>query len=598
MRWTPRDVAFALAIASALLAIAWPAFEARFSACPLGYGAKTTGPARARHHSTDAERDADVTTFANCAVGDAGAIKDITVSRHGRIIAVEDVPSTRFGVVLDCGGRALRSGFVDAHAHVVTGGFALDALDLRGVRSKEEFIETLARAIDAGKEKWVLGHGWDETSWGGETPSNAWTRGDERFVGAKVWVTRTCGHVGFASEAALEIAKITGAKTVIAGGIVELDDEGAPTGILKELATAAMSNAVPKRSRSERDEAFKRAFEYLLSKGITTVGDFGDIESLVAGADGYAQLWEDFETLERWDAVGDLPIRITSYMPLGDWASVQSHVAWNSGWTRENETAASRVRLGGVKAFLDGSLGGRTAAMMAPYLDDGSTSGHLMYPRGKREKTLRKQATLADAAGLQIAVHAIGDAAVEQALELLASIEAANGERSLRRFRIEHSQHLTAPINGQPKRFKRLGAVASVQPAQIALDERSAAEKLGEERASRYYALRTFLENGVPLAGGSDWPIVSADVFAGMRAAVERGDGHESQSLTAEEATTMFTRGGAHALTLDGLVGTMAPGAFADFIILDSSSDSSSDSDIVATYVGGKCVHGRCLNGA
>jgi predicted amidohydrolase YtcJ len=140
--------------------------------------------------------------------------------------------------------------------------------------------------------------------------------------------------------------------------------------------------------------------------------------------------------------------------------------------------------------------------------------------------------------------------------------------------------------------------VASVQPAQIALDERSAGEKLGEERASRYYALRTFLENGVPLAGGSDWPIVSADVFAGMRAAVERGDGHESQSLTAEEATTMFTRGGAHALTLDGLVGTMAPGAFADFIILDSSSDSSSDSDIVATYVGGKCVHGRCLNGA
>ena len=379
---------------------------------------------------------------------------------------------------------------------------------------------------------------------------------------------------------------------------MELDDEGAPTGILKELATAAMSNAVPKRSRSERDEAFKRAFEYLLSKGITTVGDFGDIESLVAGADGYAQLWEDFETLERWDAVGDLPIRITSYMPLGDWASVQSHVAWNSGWTRENETAASRVRLGGVKAFLDGSLGGRTAAMMAPYLDDGSTSGHLMYPRGKREKILRKQATLADAAGLQIAVHAIGDAAVEQALELLASIEAANGERSLRRFRIEHSQHLTAPIDGQPKRFKRLGAVASVQPAQIALDERSAGEKLGEERASRYYALRTFLENGVPLAGGSDWPIVSADVFAGMRAAVERGDGHESQSLTAEEATTMFTRGGAHALTLDGLVGTMAPGAFADFIILDSSSDSSSDSDIVATYVGGKCVHGRCLNGA
>ena len=585
MRRTPRDVALALAVASALLAIAWPALEARFAACPLGYGAETTAPAR----------DAGVVTFADCAVGDAGALRDVAVSSHGRIIAVEAAPSTRRGVALDCGGRALRSGFVDAHAHVVTGGFALDALDLRAVRSKEEFTETLARAIDARRGAWVLGHGWDETRWGGETPSNAWTRGDERFAGAKVWVTRTCGHVGFASEAALEIARI-GAKTAIEGGIVELDDGGAPTGILKELATAAMSNAVPKRSRRERDEAFKRAFEYLLGKGITTVGDFGDIESLVAGADGYAQLWEDFETLERWDAVGELPIRITSYMPLGDWESVRSHVAWNGGWTRENETAASRVRLGGVKAFLDGSLGGRTAAMMAPYLDDASTSGKLMYPKGKREKILRKQATLADAAGLQIAVHAIGDAAVEQALELLASIEAANGERSLRRFRIEHSQHLTEPIDGQPKRFKRLGAVASVQPSQIALDERSVAEKLGEERASRYYALRTFLENGVPLAGGSDWPIVSADVFAGMRAAVERGNGHESQSLTAEEARTMFTRGGAHALTLDGLVGTLAPGAFADFIILNSSS--SSDSDIVATYVGGKCVHGRCLNSA
>ena len=447
MRRTPRDVALALAVASALLAIAWPALEARFAACPLGYGAETTAPAR----------DAGVVTFADCAVGDAGALRDVAVSSHGRIIAVEAAPSTRRGVALDCGGRALRSGFVDAHAHVVTGGFALDALDLRAVRSKEEFTETLARAIDARRGAWVLGHGWDETRWGGETPSNAWTRGDERFAGAKVWVTRTCGHVGFASEAALEIARI-GAKTAIEGGIVELDDGGAPTGILKELATAAMSNAVPKRSRRERDEAFKRAFEYLLGKGITTVGDFGDIESLVAGADGYAQLWEDFETLERWDAVGELPIRITSYMPLGDWESVRSHVAWNGGWTRENETAASRVRLGGVKAFLDGSLGGRTAAMMAPYLDDASTSGKLMYPKGKREKILRKQATLADAAGLQIAVHAIGDAAVEQALELLASIEAANGERSLRRFRIEHSQHLTAPIDGQPKRFKRLGA--------------------------------------------------------------------------------------------------------------------------------------------
>ena len=181
-----------------------------------------------------------------------------------------------------------------------------------------------------------------------------------------------------------------------------------------------------------------------------------------------------FQTLQRWDEEGSLPIRISSYMPLGDFKRVANHRAWNGGWLREGQgdiegQFIARTRLGGVKAFLDGSLGGRTAAFVDAYSDEPSTKGKLMYPQGEEENYLREQSLAADELGLQIAFHAIGDAAVNQALDIAALLESSNGENKLRRLRVEHAQHLTSPIDEQMTRFRAVDAIASVQPAQIPL---------------------------------------------------------------------------------------------------------------------------------
>lgn len=571
MALSGRDVAFVVSLLVAILALVWPVIEDTFGdKCPFGYGGQLVV----------SEPSSLGRALINCRALHRDGLHDVFVGASGRISAVK--PSIdREGhvrVIHDCAGRWIAPGFVDAHVHALSGGVSLGVANLRDASNKEEFVDILAREIGKREDGWVVGHGWDETRWGGEIPNVDWL--DERFAGTRVWAQRVCGHVGFASSEALEEAGLG----------------GNPSGILKESEMSAVVEKIPRRTRAERDDALRRAFEHLLSLGITTIADFGDIESLLAGPNGYDTLWEDFETLERWDRAGDLPIRVTSYMPLGDYRRTAAHPAWNDGWTREDAVTgiASRTRIGGVKAFLDGSLGGRTAAFLEAYDDDPTTRGELIYS-GKNEAVLIEEALASDSLGLQVAVHAIGDAAVVQAIKLASFIEEKNGQQDVRRFRIEHSQHLTSPIEGQPERLKSLGAVASVQPAQIAIDEPSVAAKLGYERARRYCALRTFANHDVPLAGGSDWPIVSADVFDAMRAAVIR----EREALTAEEAMKLFAQGAAFALRLDGLVGTLASGAFADFIILDGSPADfivmgNAKPNVLGTFVGGKCAYGDC----
>ena len=569
MRVTARDAVLAVSALVGLIAALWPVLERASGTCPYGYGSRAT-PALA----------ASARVFTDCRIrtahGDARA--DVVVSELGRVVAVEPRAARARANAVSCARSWMRSGFVDAHVHVVSGGLALaDVVDLGGVRGREGFADALAGGVGRRRDGWVLARGWDETRWDDtDGPHGGWL--DERFDGVKVWAMRTCGHAGFASEAALR-----------AGGL------DGPARVLREGEMAAVVRAIPRLSRTERDRAMRRGLEHLSAHGITAVGDFGDIESLLAGPSGYDALWEDFETLERWDRAGELPVRVTWYAPLGDYRRAAAHPAWNDGWTREDAATgtSSRVRIGGVKAFLDGSLGGRTAAFFEPYADDPSTRGQLIY-NGTDEDVLREQAIAADALGLQIAVHAIGDAAVEQALALAEAIEKANGRRAIRRFRIEHSQHLTFPMENQVKRYRDLGVVASVQPAHITLDEPSVARRLGSDRALRYSALRTFANHSVPLAGGSDWPIVDVDVFDGVRAAVIR----KREALSVDETLRMFTTGAAAALRLDGLIGALIPGAFADFVILDRAPEDVVEGErpvVIATYVGGECVYGRCL---
>ena len=527
----------------------------------------------------------------------------MVVSSTGRVLAINSdsrrALMAKFPGASErrCRGKFVVPGFVDAHVHLITGGFALGALDLSHVRSKSEFLDALA--MNVRRNGWILGYGWDETRFMdvSSTPSIDWLSEDGRFDGVKVWVIRADAHAAFASAAALDASGIT-KKTVVAGGVIEVDENGELTGMVKELAMARVQAVIPPYTTDDREHALRKGVSHLLSKGITSVGDFGDIDSLVAGPDGFAQLWKDFETLARWDASGTLPLRVTSYIPLGDWKSVIAHEAWNDGFVRENATTSvsSRVRLGGVKAFLDGSLGSRTAAMMEPYDDDSTTSGKLMYGVQEDKEAFVKLAQDADAAGLEVAVHAIGDRAVAQALDTLRAIKRTNGNRVTRRFRIEHAQHLQSPIDKQPLQFAELGATASVQPTQISLDKLGVIQKLGVVRASRAYAFKTFLNNSVPLAAGSDWPIVGADVFEGIFAATHRESWTPTQALSATEAVEAYTRGRARALRMEGMIGELTIGAFADFVVLDSSPlDTDKKPKVIATYVDGTCVHGQCL---
>jgi len=597
-----RYTAFA-SILFAVLAALWPLVERAYAfafgrgRCPLGYASPL-----ARRPLERRQRTSNAIAFTSCALGvNATKKSHVVVSTTGRVLAIvsdesEDIARAFPGATRRACGRAsaLSPGFIDPHVHVASGGFALRALDLSNVRSMREFLNALATGVESGE--WTLGYGWDETRWtDGASPNVKDMNADGRFQGAKIWVTRADAHGGFASAKALEEAGIR-KESSVGDDFVDVDVDGEPTGILRERAMARVQALIPERSDGERNRALRAGIEYLLSQGITSVGDFGDIDALVAGVSGYARLWKDFETLAAWDAKGELPIRVTSYMPIADWEAVVAHEAWNEGWVREDArtNVVSRVRLGGVKAFLDGSLGGRTAAMSEPYEGGEHTSGTLMYPPGEDEDALLLMARNADARGVDIAVHAIGDRAVEQALDVLENIARVNGERvTPRRFRIEHAQHLKSPIDSQPSRFARLGATASVQPTQISLDKWSVIEKLGVDRASRAYAFKTFLKNGVHIAGGSDWPIVSADVFAGIGAATNRDGWSPSEALTFDEAMHAYTRGGARALRLEGVVGEITVGALADFVVLDISTPETPR--VSATYVGGECVFGECL---
>ena len=608
-----------------------------------------------------------------------GSVLTVTAAVGG-----EDVP------VHDLGGRWVVPGLFDSHTHLVSGGFRLQQLDLSQVTSKREFVtrvSEVAASRDAAAGEWVLGGGWDETKWGGEEPTAGWFDDVVDATGQKgrvlIWLLRADAHTGVASAAALRAAGVThdAPREDPPGGVIQRRRDGAPTGVLRDNAMALVTANVPPPSEADRARAFRRAFDHYLSLGVTSVCDFGDIDHLagshVPGA--AARLWQDLEILERMDAFGTLPIRVSAYLPLADWERVRDHPTRNGGWFRDipapragGETSSreeegydttgygdmSRVRVAGCKAFLDGSLGAGTALMREPYADDPTNVGIALC----NLTTFRERAVGADAAGLQVAVHAIGDAAVDAALEAAeeaaAAAEArrASNDASIgrggaagsfgfgdshvewRRFRVEHAQHLTAPLEGQPRRMRAAGAVASVQPAHMALDRKLVVGKLGEARAARAYAFKTILDAGVALSGGSDWPIVDADPIKAMEAAVTRGRVDEAcdtsdgppfaessasssasssadgvawdpvQRLSAGEALAAYTTAAAHVARLNGVVGTLWRGALADFAVLDASpldigAVQEADEEggckrrkrrprVVSTFVGGRCAFG------
>ena len=480
--------------------------------------------------------------------------------------------------VIDAGGARVLPGFNDSHVHFMGGGLQLDNVDLRQAPSPQEFTRLIGERVQktpAGE--WVLGGDWDDQLW---DPPALPTRQliDPVSPATPVFVNRFDGHMAVANSLALKLAGVTAATPNPPGGVIVRDAAGNPTGLLKDAAMGLVNKVIPPLTPARRAQALERALEHAASLGVTSVRDMGpDAADLAA----YADFAES----------GRLTLRISAAPPELQWAD-QAKLGIRRGF------GTPFFKLGAVKGFADGSLGSTTAYFFEPYTDAPATRGLLadeMIPiEGMRERL-----TAADAAGLQLCVHAIGDEAISVVLDLFAGVAKANGARD-RRFRIEHAQHVAAK---DFDRFAALGVIAAVQPYHAIDDGRWAERRIGPERIKTTYAFRTFLDKRVRLALGSDWPVAPLNPLLGIYAAVTRAtlDGKNpdgwvpAQKITVEEAVRGYTAGSAYAEFSEGGKGTLAAGALADIVILSDDIFAIAPARIRDVTVRTTIVDGRVV---
>ncbi len=498
--------------------------------------------------------------------------------RGGSIVAVGPLaqvaklagPSTR---TVDLGGAFVVPGFIDTHTHFLAGGFQLASVDLRSAASQEEFTRRLGDfAAKLPKGRWILGGDWDHEAWGGELPRRDWI--DAVTPDNPVFVNRLDGHMALANSKALALAGITRETKDPEGGLIVRDAEG-PTGILKDEAMTLVARVQPAPTDSEMDEALARAMSHAVSLGVTQVHNMGT--------------WEDLAAGRRAAARGALLLRIYSFVPLDSWPRL-------AGLVRKEGRGDDWLRWGGLKGYVDGSLGSTTAWFREPYSDAPGTSGLLVTDTARLATDIRK----ADAAGLQIAVHAIGDRANDWLLDTFAHAITANGRRD-RRFRIEHAQHLSRSAIPQ---FAALGVVPSMQPYHAIDDGRWAGKRIGADRIKTTYAFRSLLDANAPLAFGSDWTVAPISPIEGIYAAVTRRtlDGRNpggwvpEQKITIADALRAYTSGGAWAGFQEDRLGTLEPGKLADFVVLSADLFQVDPAEIqkvrvLRTVVGGREVY-------
>jgi hypothetical protein len=447
-------------------------------------------------------------------------------------------------------------------------------VQLRDARTPEEFarrIRAYAATVPAGT--WIQGGDWDHEGWGGTLPTRQWV--DSVTPDHPVWVNRLDGHMALANSLALRLAGVTRATADVEGGTVVRDAAGEPTGVLKDNAMELVARVVPAPSAAQADQALEAAMTYVAQQGVTAVHSMGS--------------WDDLAVYDRAHAAGRLRTRIHAAVPLSTWARLADTVAVRGrgdGW----------LRIGGLKGFVDGSLGSHTAAMLEPFTDAPGDRGLFVTP----PDSLHAWTLGADRAGLQVMVHAIGDLAIRTQLDVFARVAEANGPRD-RRFRIEHAQHLD-PVD--VPRFARQQVVASMQPYHAIDDGRWAERVLGPARIRGTYAFRSLLDAGATVAFGSDWFVAPPTPLEGIYAAVTRRtlDGAHpagwvpEQKITVEEALRAYTIAGAYASFDEGERGTLERGKLADFVLVDRdltriAPEAIREARVVLTVVGGRVIH-------
>ena len=473
--------------------------------------------------------------------------------------------------VIDCGGAFVMPAFTDCHTHFLRGSADLLHPDLLTVTTRAEFIERIGRAArQLSPGQWLLGGPWDEQRVGGAVPDRGWI--DPVTADVPVAIPRTDLHALLLNSVALKLAGITRDTPDIPGGVIERDARGEPTGIVKDNAAYAVLKAIPPIAPAEADRLIKTGIAYALSRGVAQVHNT-EVD------------WSVHDAVRRLRTAGPTGLRFYSFVPLADWQRMAALV-------RAEGRGDDWVRWGAMKCVSDGSLGARTARFYQPYADAPAARGVW----STSVETMRAWVVAADAAGLAITTHAIGDEANDAVLDIYAEAVRRNGARD-RRFRIEHAQHLSP---GAVARMHRQKVIASVQPYHAIDDGRWAVKRIGEERLTRTYAFRSLLEAGVATCFGSDWPVAPIDPLTGIDAAVRRAtiDGnnprgwHPEQRVTVEQALTAYTRTAAYAGFQDDRLGRLRPGYLADIVVLDRDLLSAapvqySGTRVLRTFVDG-----------
>jgi predicted amidohydrolase YtcJ len=500
-----------------------------------------------------------------------GLVIDVD-GRVARLLRRGDERPARPDFIKDGGGQVLMPGLIDAHGHVMGLGFGAMLLDLSATRSLAEAQEAIRAYAAANPElPWIMGRGWNQEVWGlGRFPTAADL--DSLGINKPIWLERVDGHAGWANSRAMQVAGITPATRSPTGGRIEVA-AGRPSGVFVDAAMELIDRHRPAPLARDRDRALMIAQEQLLGFGITTVADMGST-------------MEDWQAFRRAGDAGTLNVRIISYA-----AGVDAMALIAGGgptpWLYED-----RLRMVGVKLYLDGALGSRGAWLKLPYADAPRERGLPLLT----ESQLRNRMVRASMDGFQVAVHAIGDAANAELLTAIDDVAASYGGD--RRWRIEHAQVVDLPDIAA---FGRHGIIASMQPVHQTSDRLMAEARLGPDRLGGAYAWASIAGTGSRLAFGSDFPVESPDPFAGLVTAFTRMDANgepfggwrPEEAVNREAALDGFTRSAAHAGFAEDRIGTLTPGMRADFILVDADPLLASPTALRAARVSETWVGGR-----
>jgi len=488
------------------------------------------------------------------AVGDESLLRDVPVAER-----------------IDGSGRAVLPGLTDAHGHVYSQGVLTVSLNLLGAPSLEAAVAAIGDYAAGRRSGWILGRGWNQVIW----PSNAFPRAadiDAVVADRPVWLKRIDGHAGWANNKTLEIAGIDADTPDPVGGRILRDGNGAPTGVLIDNAMDLVERHVPQPTRADIREAYLGAIRSLLALGLTGVHDAGISKT---EAEVYLSMADD----------GELGLRI--YAMLSD--AGENLSAFDEPLRHYGN---DRLEIAAVKLYADGALGSRGAAMLEPYSDDPENRGLPFWTQEQLDGFVRS----ANDKGFQVAIHAIGDLGNRMALDAFERVQ--GGKPSPLRNRIEHSQIIA--LSDIP-RFARLGVIASMQPTHATSDMNMAEDRVGPERIRGGYAWRRLLDSGAVIAGGSDFPVELPNPFLGLYAAVTRedrdglpdGGWYPDQAMTRAEALRSFTLGAAYAAHQEDYLGSLEPGKWADFVVIDRDyfrvpASEIDDIRVLQTWVGGK----------